>query len=667
MNEYLQNLQQYVISNEAGIIRKSVYDFMIIASIIKHGGSMYRLHVDKIIEHVEKYFKLTDTSIQITQSIHSLVKNKRLIEYEKSSYHVTQYEYDKFMIDEKNTKNLETDIVANINNFLIDHLPKKNQKIINQLTDNILILLDKIFEEHGNYAARLFSNSQNLHNLSSYPGFSKLFQNIILSDVNSDMHNNLRNIMYDFFANPTEKLTKYLFSRAMSYVIPRVINADPTFKKISAQSFMNKTIVIDTNVIIPLITEDAKLFSPISTLLINLKKLKIKLIILEETHDEFIDVLDSCSNNWSKNRYKDNKNPFYDAYVNHKIKNSKITPNDFLDKFRNIEYVIEHTHNVKIVPSHMEKDTIHDELCSEINNAALNTGYTGKTKKRQLHDAICLEYVRNQRRIVSIDETGPSCWFLTRDEGLRTATHNHYGRSTILTISVPVLLHVITPFLTGTFKDNVTEEAFSKLISVNFIANNTNDRDVDKLLEVIPIEDDIPEDVIKKIIGNKVVKKIISDLNTIEKEKNPKKLNDKKIELQKNYDKLMGDEIRQHRERIDSQQSEINEQNEMIKKQQSEINGQNNTINKQSTQIDQLDLKFNKLENMTKFHTKKSNIIYILILIFGYGIIGAVINHLDEYQDYTPLYFGIVGVFIGIPLSIWINQIRHLRTDNSKK
>ena len=442
MNEYLQNLQQYVISNEAGIIRKSVYDFMIIASIIKHGGSMYRLHVDKIIEHVEKYFKLTDTSIQITQSIHSLVKNKRLIEYEKSSYHVTQYEYDKFMIDEKNTKNLETDIVANINNFLIDHLPKKNQKIINQLTDNILILLDKIFEEHGNYAARLFSNSQNLHNLSSYPGFSKLFQNIILSDVNSDMHNNLRNIMYDFFANPTEKLTKYLFSRAMSYVIPRVINADPTFKKISAQSFMNKTIVIDTNVIIPLITEDAKLFSPISTLLINLKKLKIKLIILEETHDEFIDVLDSCSNNWSKNRYKDNKNPFYDAYVNHKIKNSKITPNDFLDKFRNIEYVIEHTHNVKIVPSHMEKDTIHDELCSEINNAALNTGYTGKTKKRQLHDAICLEYVRNQRRIVSIDETGPSCWFLTRDEGLRTATNNHYGRSTILTISV-VLLHVI--------------------------------------------------------------------------------------------------------------------------------------------------------------------------------------------------------------------------------
>ena len=278
-----------------------------------------------------------------------------------------------------------------------------------------------------------------------------------------------------------------------------------------------------------------------------------------------------------------------------------------------------------------------------------------------------MEYVRNQRRIVSIDETGPSCWFLTRDEGLRTATNNHYGRSTILTISVPVLLHVISPFLTGTFKDNVAEEAFSKLISVNFIAHNTNDRDIDKLLEVIPIEDDIPEDVIKKIIGNKVVKKIISDLNTMEKEKNPKKLNDKKIELQKNYDKLMGDEIRQHRERIDSQQSEINEQNEMIKKQQSEINGQNNTINKQSTQIDQLDLKFNKLENMTKFHTKKSNIIYILILIFGYGIIGAVINHLDEYQDYTPLYFGIVGVFIGIPLSIWINQIRHLRTDNSKK
>ena len=655
VRDYLQNLQQYVINNDALIIRDSIYEFMVITIIIKYGGNTRQLELTKIIEHVENYFNLFEVYYQINRSINALLKKNTLVQ-KTSYYHVAEHAYNEFIKQQNKTTELEITIKNKINEYLIEKFKYSDIKIINEITNKLLIILDKVFDEYGSYAARLFSNGNNFEEISKYDGFSKLFHDTMSPTISQNKYDELKTIMHEFLLSPSKELTEYLFSRSISYVIPRVINADPNFKKISEQSFMKKTIVIDTNIIVTLLTIDNDTYELTSMLLRNIKKLKMKIEMLGETRDEFITRVEKSKKTWENNRYKKKQDPFYIAYA--KQNNKKITRDDFLENFKQVEYIMNNNYGVKIIDPKIHEYDIPDELCDDIKNAISIKSFKTKNKTIQYHDAVCLEYVNKKRALVDVDEIGPSCWFLTMDGSLKNAVNKYYGKSTMLTISVPALLQIVSPFLTGIFKDNMTKKSFSKLIGTNFIVHNNNDKTIDKLLEIIPIQDDLPENVIQKIIGEKIIKKLLDEYEQIEKENNPDKISDKQLIIKQKFNESIGKELSNQNSKIKKQNSEIEnlktkskEQSEELIKQKLEMTAQKNKSGKLNNQL--LDLKLH-----VKKSAKKRYIIYILASIIFFTIIGIFVNY--AFDKYLVWYFWISTFLFAPILSICVSKIYSL-------
>ncbi len=660
VRDYLQNLQQYVINNDALIIRDSIYEFMIITIIIKYGGDKRQLELTKIIEHVENYFNLSEVYYQINRSINTLLKKNTLMQ-KTSYYHVVEHAHDEFITQQNKTTQLEIVIKNKINEYLNKKLKYSDAKIIDEITNKLLIILDKIFDEYGSYAARLFSNGDNFEEISKYDGFSKLFRDTMSTTISQNEYDELKTIMHEFLLSPSKELSEYLFSRSISYVIPRVINADPNFKKISEQSFMKKTIVLDTNIIITLLTIDNEVYELTSMLLRNIKKLKMNIEMLEETRDEFIARVEKSKKKWPNNRYKKKQDPFYIAYM--KQNNKKITRDDFLENLKQVEYIMNNNYGAKIIDPKIHEHDIPDELCDDIKNAT--SIKNPKIKTIQYHDAVCLEYVNKKRALVNIDEMGPSCWFLTMDESLKNAVSKYYGKSTMLTISVPALLQIMSPFLTGIFKDNMTKKSFSKLISTNFIVHNNDDKIIDKLLEIIPIQDDLPENIIQKIIGEKIIKKLFDEYEQIEKENNPDKIHDKQLIIKQKFNASISKELSDQRLKINKQHSEINKQHSEIKslktksqEQSKELSKQKSAIIDQKNKSGKLNSQLTDLELHVKNGAKKRYVGYIMMSFIFCIIIGMFINY--SFDEYLMWYFWISGISFTSIFGIFISKIYSL-------
>ena len=570
MREYFQHLQQFALKFESGVISNLVYDFMVISILATHGGDTHTLHSDKMLKHIEKYFKIHNVEFQIANAL-SRLTNTNKITFESKSYTLTENAFNTYNSENQEQEKLEKSVKKLLEEKIKKDLGNVAEKYLDTIVNNFFNLLDRTFNAYGSHAVRLFSNNDfELDELRNYPGFGKLFNEEILKLIPPDQHDQVKNSFNEFFFEPTTPLCGYLYSRSVGYIIPRVINADPEFKKLSKESLKNKTIILDTNFIIDLLLEPTKLHTSLSVLLSETQKLGIKVSILTNTKDEFLRRLAFARKNFEFHKRGIKYSvKVEDAFVTAYYANSKsqYSFNDFLAKFENIESFLESEYGIKMIKSEISVEDLPEGLTGEIASASYKLPPKGKSAL--IHDAICIEYVRKKRQETSIDETGFSSWLLTLDTTLRRAERAFYDDCVTSNITPAAWMQAMSPFLGGTFDLDTTKEAFSKLISVNFIVKNTKSKIFTNLLATIPDLEGLSDESIKQMIGDQYVQELFVKLATAQGNEDSKEEDKQWKEIKKYVEKTYVKKIQEQDKKLESQDEKIGhlaKENEQSKK-----------------------------------------------------------------------------------------------------
>ena len=640
MNEYLHNLQQYVLKSDTHIIRDAIYDFMTITSIVKYGNAEHSLESAKIIQTIENHFNVYNINFQITESLKRLSEDGKITPINKHTYSVSKSTYEDFLDEETKTGELE----ENVRTALSIHIKKSKceleESVIKKIIINFFNLLDKTFQVYGSYAVRLFSDSQNNSTKSyEYEGFMKIFEQTILSIIPKNKHNSVKNSFNDFFTNPSKQVSQFLFSRAISYVIPKVVNANPKFQNLSKQSFEKKLIILDTNIIVDLLVKENNIKEALKTLLKNTQSLGMKIGILDITCNEFLRLVDSTKANQeilhnAKKYGEDYEDPFYSAFLNRTEKKGGFS--DFLAEFEKIEYELKNAYNITKITSDIDNATISEELLQQISNATShrNPNRT-KTRNAQIHDGKCIEFVRKYRESIKTDETGPSCWFLTMDNTLRTAENNFYADTIIANITTAAWLQMITPFMSMTFDMDMTEDAFSKLIGINFIVNKVDPVIFTQMFKIIPELKNYSEETIKEIIGDEYIRSLFVKLEKAEENRNEKEKKKSSNEIIKELKKYTDSKIKNQDEKIKNQDEKIKKLEEQNKNQHNELS--------------ELSIKISWMSNKNKFLKwlliTAVVLTFIFILLYTYSF------------PYVNIVFSITLSGISIFFGVWATKL----------
>lgn len=588
MREYYQELQQFALKSESGEISNVVYDFMVISTLATHGSKNHTLDATHLLETLEQHFGINNTSFQISNALSRLIKHSD-ITYENKKYTLSKKALDEYIVDNDTQEQLEITVKQLLEKKIRTDLGSIAEKYLDTIICNFFNLLDKTFKAYGAHVVRLFSNSDfELTDLRHYSGFGKLFNDEVLNMIPPAQHDQVKTSFNEFFFDPTKPLCSYLHSRSIGYVIPRVINADPEFKKLSKESLKNKHVILDTNFVIDLLLKPSKLHNSLDVLISETKKLGIKVSILSVTRDEFLRRLDTARNNFELHkkgiRYSVKiDDPFVDAYYENS--NAQYTFNDFVARFEHVESVLQSEYSIDMI-EHDGFEDIPEGLPECI--ASVYHAVPPKTKSAQIHDAICIEYVRKKRAETEIDETGFSSWFLTLDSTLRRAERKFYDHDIVSNITPAGWLNALTPFLGGELSSDTTKEAFSKLISVNFVVRNVKTKIFTNLLATLPNLEGLSDESIKKMIGDQYVQELFVKLATAQGNEDTKEEDEQWGKIQEYIKKTYVGVITEQNKKLEQQDKKLEKQDKKLEKQDRKIGDLTNENKQNKEQIDSL-------------------------------------------------------------------------------
>ena len=654
MREYFQQLQQYALKSESNVISNLVYDFMVISILATKGGKDHTLKSDQILKNIETYFPIHNTSFQIINALARLVNTDQLT-LESNLYTLTKKAFDEYNSDNDVQEQLEKSVKKLLEEKIKADLGNVAEKYLDTIVCNFFNLLDKTFNAYGAHAVRLFSNDDfDLNDLRQYSGFGKLFHEEILKLIPPAQHDQVKNSFNEFFFKPTKPLCTYLHSRSVGYLIPRVINADPEFKKLSKESLKNKQIILDTNFVINLLLNPSRLHTSLSVLISETQRIGIKVSILSITKDEFLRRLDTSRQNFELHKkgkkYSVNiEDPFVDAYYANS--NAKYTFNDFVARFEHVDSLLQSEYGIDMIKPEEYDEEIPEGLTEDI--ASVSTSFPPKTKSAQIHDAVCIEYVRKKRQETEIDETGFSSWFLTLDTTLRRAERKFYDHDIVSNITPAGWLHAITPFLGGTLSSDTTKEAFSKLISVNFVVRNVKTKIFTNLLATLPSLEGLPDEIVKKMIGDQYIHELFVKLSTAQGNEDSKEEDEQWKKIRQYIEKTYVGIIKEQNQKLENQDEKLEMQDERLEKQEKKIGNLTKESKQNKNQIDSLKNEKITASSITRF------LKWLLIGIVASVIVVIVVDYFTTKAYTVEAILACVGVSCAFYIP-WFHKIKKL-------
>ncbi len=482
----------------------------------------------------------------------------------------------------KETRDLENQIKDDILKSLHEKIPSISTQQCELILEKLSILLGTTFARYGTTSARILTEGMHkLTELKKQKGFQEIYQNTLLSIISEDLRDDLDKFFNEYFGNPDEKVSIYLFSRAQSYVYFKILNLDPDLQSFQKDAWAKKYIYLDTNTFMDLIFEDSTSHNTIETIIAETQNLGAQILITEKTAIEFESSIENSKRKYNNFRvnpkftstYKNAQktSQFLSTYSHELLKNPKLTMETFYKRYQEFKSLMDSKYN--IILEELDKDIdLEDEDALRLKTQILNFGIY-KNSELVNHDAYNILRV-HKLRDNKPDVTGHKTWLLTTDYGLPRAERGRYGQDFIYASVTPeIWLQMISPFVAPETTINNRSIAFTKLLSSNFKSHKIPLEDLSNLLSIFWNTEGIDQKHLEIIIGNDFIKEHLLEMReSLDKGEEIslakfEPMMKKGLELiQEDFDKKIDDTSSEHKKEMGKMQTTIDELNQMIQK-----------------------------------------------------------------------------------------------------
>jgi len=538
------------LGNNFSKIREHAWDFIVMIALWHEKDRA--LSKDDIIKSIERIFGFKNIPSFIIENTLARLQNEGCIiskRVDKEDLFVlTSRGINKVhsVLDKrKDVENKALTIFVEILRRYVDH--KLSNSDIETAKRCLYEFLGRAFNQWGMVASRLLTSGRVATDIPHYE--------VIIKDITSSIKNPLKDaikyVIEEFLKRSpkNEVLAKFIASIAQSYFMVQLLNLDPELKRIQRESLANITIIIDTNVIIPLLCEAHEAHEAVKEVLEYTKSVGIKnLYITKYTRDEFIRRLKYSD--YLYNLYKDDlsklsksanerarsliNDVFIKTYLIRKSAYPTYSWDVFMSEMENFIDILRDKYGILL--DERDYNIPFNESTFQELIEAIKTANPEKPEATVKHDAIHIYIVDELRKHSLIQElVGPRYWFLTRDKTLCFAEVTLLGKSMPSSIHIKTWFDIISPFISAD-----TSKTLAELLALPLVVEE--EVDPEQVLFGISVLGPLLEDpnisveTIKGIIGSSYMKKHLERL----KELQVKSIQDKafKLVLEREREKL---------------------------------------------------------------------------------------------------------------------------------
>jgi predicted nucleic acid-binding protein len=273
----------------------------------------------------------------------------------------------------------------------------------------------------------------------------------------------------DVFENPSPEFSDAMWTIGSSYVILKILSADPELQQLRRATFEGGILVLDTNVVIDAICGSCSSHDASIALLKSCQALGFRIVVQTATEEELNRTIakDTLRYKAQRGRYvdpgfatRDIPKTFYESRSSYKDWYAFVAAlKSSYSQFRS-DFGVECLDLLEHVEDDAEVAKVSSLVSRQINSLE-------KTKDPEAlsHDAISIVAVQSLKAQSESVLAGP--WFLTRDSGVIRAS-GQYSRMRRLQLQAAIgyqpLLQLIAPFISGIVDADEVAKTFSKIL-----------------------------------------------------------------------------------------------------------------------------------------------------------------------------------------------------------
>lgn len=416
-------MSQYLFSPKSEEIRLEFQEKLLeLILYLEHPEKITFKQINKFLENNFGIIKYPRGPLLI--SLKNLRENEKII-YENGRYYLSEDEYENIKIKVQESKTI-IDIVNNkiksiINNYdvLSDY-----KEIIPGIFYSFLVSLFK-------KDAKAIANNilKKPIEIFEYPSSLQVFDDILnyYGIIDKDIKNKILECFKSMLLI-NDEIINFLAITSTNFLKIEILNIDPDFVKLEKKYLSSKNLLLDTNVIMPLLLSGDKKHKNVNKIINIMQDSKIKLYYTERTKTEFLNTLDNSNvyykkfSNLRPQLIQKINNIFIKTYLVEKIETPSLDWHGFYLYYRQIDDLLYKMGVEKFDDSNfkdeIKDDDFYENIIRVVINASTKRWLHEKSKGVAEHDAYHLLLTRRIRKNFPPDTLGPQFWFLTFDATL---------------------------------------------------------------------------------------------------------------------------------------------------------------------------------------------------------------------------------------------------------
>jgi len=494
--DVLIRISQFIVRKESEALAKDCQEGLVKAVLFNVGNT--GLRIPEIRDEIDKQMNLKKFPTSIIRSaVRRLVDEKGQLREESGKYFLENEEYEnmkKIIAERKETIiSIESAIRAKMQQKLKTKAYANAPNVASEILYEFLV---NWFSSESSFVANLLLSKKKF----SAPDFPmQILDNTLKRVKDKDLKQAIKDSILETFEAPENTLIKFLHMAIQNYLHLELLNIDPECRCLQKVAFSNKTLILDTNILMALILKSDPAHEGTDEIISLAHDLGINLVFTKWTKKEWLWVLERANEDFKVIRdtrpslLRNLKDVFIRSYLKENAANPSLTWQGFYLQMRQIEKLarergIKFLYKKEFDLDKLPNKELFDPLSGRVFYCAKIKG-NPKSKEVSQHDAYHLLLVRKLREEYPTDMLGPSFWFLTHDTSLLCADEglNDFMKTPFdppSSFVADLWLTIIAPFLGPDIPEHRLAETFVHLMKTRF-ATIPSKLTASKIVEVL--------------------------------------------------------------------------------------------------------------------------------------------------------------------------------------
>lgn len=654
--EIINRLAQFVINRTTDDIRSELQEYLISIAILESNGSSTLEEICKYLEDNlgAKEFPKIIVSDGLNRlldkgQINRIAENNGIEKFQLSNS--IEKKFTGFNIEYNSTMDR---IFDNLYNKVEKKCRQLNEDEKKQIKFFILLSLGYLLETFGaEVASILYKGKLKDIEFTKFRKFEKNLtdrlnkfigeQSIIICIIEH---------IRILFKKPTIDFSRFLFAVSQAYYLIQILNLDPKGQRLIKSRLSDKTLYLDTNVLINLIFEGGKNKKQTMNKALDLARyLNYNICVTNRTIDEFLRWIEE-KRRLSKlvekietSRFEKSKNILEDGalkkYLLKKQKQPSLSWEGFLAKYVKIEDILKENYGISIDNSFNDIIKGEEQNVSQLIPIVQYCYFSNKSDTVAEHDASHIIFIQKVRTETKQDILGPNCWFLTNDSSLQSVEREYHPKVIPSAILSAYWIHMISPFLSPDISNQESSVVFARIFGSSLTTGHIINENIWLKIQGSWLDTEgLSLDMVEDVIGTKYIQGLLK-----------KKVDEvKPEEFDIAIDKALISGFKKQKEQ---KEVLVKEKNQLFKQHTEEIHELKEQLETQNNEIKKIKV----LQKTQRVNTKKEKKIAklaFLLFIFIFATVDLLIYSISlpiwllVYQILIPTEIVILMVTFGI-------------------